>query len=112
MAGESELVEIRTKLAEDDCRLLTLLGPGGSGKTRLAIDAAEGLLADYQHGVFFVNLTPVQSVEMIPSTIASALRYFYEKGHTQPAADRLLAEKADAADPGQFRTPVGRCLFL
>ena len=78
---ESELVEIRTKLAEDDCRLLTLLGPGGSGKTRLAIEAAEGLLTDYQHGVFFVNLAPVQSVEMIPSTIAAALRYsFYEKG--------------------------------
>ena len=50
---------------------------------------------------------------MIPSTIASALRYsFYEKGTPQPAADRLLAEQADAADPGQFRTPVGRCLFL
>jgi predicted ATPase/DNA-binding SARP family transcriptional activator len=80
---DPELAEIRAKLKDDDCRLLTLLGPGGSGKTRLAVEAAEALLDDYQHGVFFVDLAPLQSADLIPSTIASAIRFtFYEGGST------------------------------
>jgi predicted ATPase len=85
---ETELAEIRAKLKEADCRLLTLLGPGGSGKTRLAIEAAGGLLADFQHGAWFVNLAPVQEAALIPSTIAGALDFsFYEIGTPE---DQLL----------------------
>ena len=77
----SELAEIRAKLKQDDCRLLTLLGPGGSGKTRLAIEAAGGLMEDFKHGIFFVNLAPLEGAERIPSTIASTLNFsFYEEG--------------------------------
>lgn len=62
----TELTEIQAKLKELDCRLLTLLGPGGSGKTRLAIEAARTALADFPHGVFFVSLAPVQEADKIP----------------------------------------------
>ena len=76
-----ELAEIRGKLREADCRLLTLLGPGGSGKTWLAIEAAKGLIGDFQHGVFFVNLAPLQDLTRLPTTIATALSFsFYEEG--------------------------------
>ena len=60
---EAELAEIRTKLKQTDCRLLTLLGPGGSGKTRLAIEAAGALQEDYKQGIFFVNLAPLKSAD-------------------------------------------------
>ena len=43
-------------------RLLTLSGPGGIGKTRLAIKAAEELAEDFQDGAFFVSLAPIHSV--------------------------------------------------
>jgi predicted ATPase/DNA-binding SARP family transcriptional activator len=78
---ESELAEIQAKLKQDECRLLTLLGPGGSGKTRLAIEAAGQLLDDFKHGVLFVNLAPLQEPDRIVSTIATVLRFsFYEEG--------------------------------
>ena len=47
---KSEVAEIRKKIMEPDCHLLTLLGPGGSGKTRLAIEAAEGLVDEFSMG--------------------------------------------------------------
>jgi predicted ATPase/DNA-binding CsgD family transcriptional regulator len=72
---ESELAEIGSKLQEPDCQLLTLLGPGGSGKTRLTIESAKTQLSNYQHGVFFVNLAPLQEVDKIPSAIAQALNF-------------------------------------
>ena len=53
--------------------LLTLTGPGGSGKTRLAIQAASGLLADYADGVFFVELAPITDARLVPSSIADAV---------------------------------------
>jgi predicted ATPase/DNA-binding SARP family transcriptional activator len=73
----NELVEIRAKLMDDDCRLLTLLGPGGSGKTRLAIEVAGQLLDDFKHGVFFVDLAPLQDADMIATTIATALTFSF-----------------------------------
>jgi len=79
---DNELAEIRAKLKEKDCRLLTLLGPGGSGKTRLAIEATEALLVEFKHGVFFVNLAPLQEAEIIPSTIAGTLKCSFSKGGT------------------------------
>ena len=53
---ERELAEARRLLA--DSRLLTLTGPGGSGKTRLCIELAAGAAGDYPDGVYFVRLAP------------------------------------------------------
>ena len=52
-----------------DSRLLTILAPGGAGKTRLAIQAAADLTGDFPDGVFFVDLAPIAASEEIPQTI-------------------------------------------
>lgn len=79
---EAELSEIKARLKSADCRLLTLLGPGGSGKTRLAIETGKGLLDDFKHGVFFINLAPIQEQSFIPSAIAQAIHYPLQEGGT------------------------------
>jgi predicted ATPase/class 3 adenylate cyclase len=52
---------------------LTLTGPGGSGKTRLALQAARELLDDYPDGVFFVELAPITDPRLVPSAIADSV---------------------------------------
>ena len=73
-----ELSKIADLLADSECRLLTLLGPGGIGKTRLALQAAAQQLDYFTDGVYFVALTSVSSPDLIPSAVAGALqRSFY-----------------------------------
>ena len=68
---ERQIDEVRRLLQEPDCRLLTLVGPGGIGKTRLAIAVAQGLPADqFEDSVVFVPLQAVTSPDLLPSTIA------------------------------------------
>jgi predicted ATPase/class 3 adenylate cyclase len=54
-------------------RLVTLTGPGGTGKTRLALRAAAELLDDFSNGVFFIDLAPISDPGLVPSAIAGAL---------------------------------------
>src|SRR5262249_15574857 len=68
-----ELRQIAERLDNPACRLLTLVGPGGIGKTRLAIEAASA--ANFADGVYFVSLAQVSSPSMIASAIADALRF-------------------------------------
>jgi predicted ATPase len=70
---EGLLDGLRGLLQEPDCRLVTLVGPGGSGKTRLALEAAARELVHYPHGVFFVPLAPLSSVDAIVPAVAQAL---------------------------------------
>jgi predicted ATPase/class 3 adenylate cyclase len=65
VAGLVELIRGR--------RLVTLTGPGGTGKTRLALRAAAELMDDFPNGVFFVDLAPISDSGLVPSTIARAL---------------------------------------
>jgi predicted ATPase/DNA-binding winged helix-turn-helix (wHTH) protein len=54
-------------------RVVTLTGPGGIGKTSLAIEASRGLFADFDGGGWFVELASLSNPDLVPSTIASAL---------------------------------------
>lgn len=68
-----ELAEIAAFLADSACRLLTLCGAGGIGKTRLALQAAAEQLPYFAHGVYFVSLAPVTSPDQIAAAVAAAL---------------------------------------
>jgi predicted ATPase/class 3 adenylate cyclase len=69
---EREVREI-TALLSNSGRLVTLTGPGGTGKTRLALQAAAELLDDFPGGVFFVPLAGVQDAALVSSTITTTV---------------------------------------
>ena len=68
-----ELRELRALLRRSDVRHLTLTGAGGSGKTRLAIEAAAGLEAEFPDGVVLVELAPIVDPKLVAATIADTL---------------------------------------
>src|SRR5258708_18371453 len=69
-----ELIQIAERLALPACRLLTLVGTGGAGKTRLALRAASEIASRFTDGVCFVSLASVGSPGLIAPGIASALK--------------------------------------
>ena len=82
---ERELAQITDRLDDPACRLLTLVGPGGIGKTRLALQAVSDRVGAYADGVFFVSLTPIGATTLISAAIANALQVsFY--GQEDPDA--------------------------
>lgn len=68
-----ELAQIGALLDNDACRLLTLVGPGGIGKTRLSIEAAQAQASHFADGVYFVSFQPLNRSDDILSTIAQVL---------------------------------------
>jgi predicted ATPase/transcriptional regulator with XRE-family HTH domain len=70
---EAELAQIAAKLVDPACRLLTLVGPGGMGKTRLALAAAAGQGERFPDGVAFVPLAAVGDPALLPQAIAHSL---------------------------------------
>jgi predicted ATPase/class 3 adenylate cyclase len=68
---EQELGEVRALL--ERTRFLTLTGPGGTGKTRLALQVASETLTEYRDGAFFVDLSSVHDPDLVPSVIAQTL---------------------------------------
>jgi predicted ATPase len=69
---ELELGEVLAHI-EQGARLLTLTGPGGSGKTRLALEAASSLVPSYKTGVFWVGLASLRDPALVTETIAQTL---------------------------------------
>ena len=69
----NEVAELVTLLADREVRLVTLTGPGGSGKTRLAVAAAQEVVQRYPDGVYFVPLAAVTGAESICSSIGEGL---------------------------------------
>jgi predicted ATPase/DNA-binding SARP family transcriptional activator len=89
-----EVAELIGLLADPTCRLLTLVGPGGIGKTRLALQVAAQHRAAFAHGVAFVPLAAITSASLLVPSIADALGFaFY--GSADPTAQLLnyLREK-------------------
>jgi predicted ATPase/DNA-binding XRE family transcriptional regulator len=82
---ERVIGEIRQRLAET--RLLTLTGPGGTGKTRLAVEVAGRVSAEFPGGVFFVPLAPIREPRSVLPAIAQVVGV-KESGH-RPAIDDL-----------------------
>ena len=70
---QTELGELTLLLQNPDCRLLTLIGVGGIGKTRLAIQLARLQQSAFQEGAWFVNLQPLQSGTLIVPAVIDAL---------------------------------------
>ncbi|HSM58368.1 MAG TPA: BTAD domain-containing putative transcriptional regulator [Candidatus Sulfomarinibacteraceae bacterium] len=70
---QQDLAKISQLLADPRLRLLTVLGPGGAGKTRLAVEAARRCLGHFLEGVWYVNLTGVERARLLPGAIAGAL---------------------------------------
>jgi hypothetical protein len=70
---EKELAGLRELLRRTGVRTVTLLGPGGTGKTRLSIELARSLVEDFADGVHFVPLAAVTNPDLVPSTIAQAI---------------------------------------
>jgi len=69
---DTELAEVLSRV-ESGSRLVTLTGPGGSGKTRLAIEAAATLVPAYKAGVFWVGLAALRDPALVTETIAQTL---------------------------------------
>lgn len=78
-----ELQTVRDLLHRPTIRLLTLIGPPGTGKTRLALQVAGSTVHDYADGVVFVPLAPVQRPELVITAIAEA-RGLQEAGRRKP----------------------------
>jgi len=83
---EAEMAEVRDLL--QTTRLLTLSGPGGTGKTRLALEVATKLLDDYPNGVWLVELAPLADPTLVTQTLAATLGVREQPG--RPILDALL----------------------
>jgi len=80
-----EVDELSRILIDPQCRLLTLVGPGGIGKTRLAIETASYIQNEFSDGVYFVPLASVNSPRFIIPMIADAIGFsFQSESSTDP----------------------------
>ncbi|GJQ35223.1 MAG: hypothetical protein JETCAE01_12330 [Anaerolineaceae bacterium] len=78
---QHEVDELRKLLRDPHCRMLTVAGPGGMGKTRLALETASHTQPDYEDGVYFVPLAPIQSSRYLIPVIADSMGFTLQGEH-------------------------------
>jgi predicted ATPase/DNA-binding CsgD family transcriptional regulator len=90
---KKELAEVRQLL--EDTRLLTLTGAGGCGKTRLALAAADDLVATFADGLWLVDLAPLADPSLVPQAVASTLGLREQPGRslTKTLSDNLASKR-------------------
>ena len=104
LGRERELTELTALLLDDACELLTIVGPGGVGKTRLAIELASRVGPRYAHGARFVDLAATDEAEAVFAAVSAAVgaearpgtdaaRYLAE--HLQDAATLLVLDNVE-----------------
>jgi predicted ATPase/class 3 adenylate cyclase len=98
---EAELAEVHRLI--DAARLVTLTGPGGSGKTRLGLQAAAGLLDGSGDGVWFADLAPLQDADLVAVTVAKVLGVSEEPGRP------LIGTLADAVGQRRLLLLLDNC---
>ena len=91
---EAELATVTSMLADDGHRLVTITGPGGIGKSRLAVAAAREVEPSFPDGVVFVDLAPVLDASLVIMAVANALGI-------RDTGDRPLADKLVGALAGR-----------
>jgi predicted ATPase/class 3 adenylate cyclase len=91
---QAELAEIISKLSAPTLRLLTLTGPGGTGKTRLSLQAAADLIDRFAHGVFFVDLASIYAPEAVLPAIAHTLGI--RETNYRPVMEELKSKLKDS----------------
>jgi predicted ATPase/uncharacterized protein HemY len=87
---EKELAAVAELITSEGVRLLTLTGPGGTGKTRLSLEVAARVLSAFPDGTYFVPLAPLRDPQLVPSTIAQTIG-LKERDGTTPLLDMLKA---------------------
>jgi predicted ATPase len=94
IAREHELAVLGERLRARAVRLVTLTGPGGVGKTRLALEAARAVESDFPDGAHFVSLAALQRPEDVPAEIVKTLGIIVLAGESPgQAVERFLAAK-------------------
>jgi predicted ATPase/DNA-binding SARP family transcriptional activator len=96
MVGRLRELDEVTSALRRDTRVITLTGPGGSGKTRLAIEAANALADDFTDGAFFVALDAIRDEALLMPAIAEALgvRETGERSLRESLSERLVGRRA------------------
>ena len=101
---EHEIAEVKQRLAA--YRLLTLTGPGGSGKTRLALRVASEQLAEFADGVWLTEFAPLADATLVPQAMASALNI------REPPGRAMLDALVDHLRPRQALLVLDNCEHL
>ena len=92
---DDELAQIEKLLRDDECRVLSLIGPGGIGKTRLGLEAVSRLIEAFEDGVYFIPLVDVDSEDLMMTTMADVVGLNFLPGvpPRQQLADYLSGKK-------------------